>query len=382
MDKRKKISILSLHLSYGGIEKCVASLANILASKYDTEIICTYKLGDAPAFYIDPRVKIIYLLNEKPNRKEFKEAVKKHHFIRALKEGIKGFKILNLRKSTMINFIINSDSDVIISTRDIFDDMLGTYGKKDCLKIGWEHNHYHDNMKYAENVVRSCSKLDYLVLVSNSLNAFYNGRLRNTNCKTVFIPNIIEYIPKEDDISKLKNHKLISVGRLSREKGYLDLIKIFNIVHHDYPDWTLDIIGDGDEREKIEKLIKKDNLEDSVTLHGFRDKDYIYSHLHEASIYLMTSYTESFGIVLLEAMSEGLPCIAFSSAEGAGEIITSGSNGYLIKNRNFGAYIKKIEDLIENYDVRRKIGLEGRKTVRHYSPETVSKKWFKLIEKK
>ena len=71
----------------------------------------------------------------------------------------------------------------------------------------------------------------------------------------------------------------------------------------------------------------------------------------------MTSYTESFGIVLLEAQSMALPCIAFSSAEGANEIINSGSNGYLIKNRNFAAYIKKVEDLIEDYEARKKMGL-------------------------
>lgn len=378
----KKISILSLHLNYGGIEKCVASLSNILADRYEVEIVCTYKLSDKPAFYIDPRVNIKYLLTEKPNREEFNSALRHHKYITAFKEGVRGAKILGKRKASMINYITNSDSDVIISTRDLFDDLLGTYGRKECLKIGWEHNHYHDNMRYAENVVRSCSKLDYLVLVSNSLNAFYNGMLRNTNCKTVFIPNIIEYIPSKEDISDLKSHKMISVGRLSHEKGYLDLIKIFNIIHHDYPDWTLDIIGDGDEREKIEKLIKKDKLEDFVTLHGFQDKDYIYEHLKDSSIYLMTSYTESFGIVLLEAMSEGLPCIAFSSAEGANEIITSGRNGYLIKNRNFGAYIKKVEDLIESYDTRKNIGIEGRKTVFKYSSENISKKWFKLIEKK
>ncbi len=378
----KKISILSLHLGYGGIEKCVCSLANMFALDYDVEIACTYKLLDEPAFYLDPRVKIKYLTDVKPNRVEFKNSLKKHRYVKAIKEGFRGVKILNLRKSTMIDYITSCDSDVIISTRDIFNDYLGMHAKKGVLKIGWEHNHYHDNMRYAENVIRCSSKLDYLVLVSNSLNAFYKGKLRNTNCKTLFIPNAIEFIPELSDVSKLNNKRLVSVGRLSHEKGYLDLIKMFNIIHHDYNDWTLDIIGDGDEREKIEKLIHELDLEDAVTLHGFKDKDFIYKTLHDSSIYLMSSYTESFGIVLLEAMSEGLPCVAFSSAEGANEIITSGNNGYLVKNRNFSAYIKIVEDLIEDNNKRKKIGKEGRRTVSKYSTEEVSKKWFKLIEKK
>ena len=102
--------------------------------------------------------------------------------------------------------------------------------------------------------------------------------------------------------------------------------------------------------------------------------------LQKSSIYLMTSHTESFGIVLIEAMSHGLPCIAFSSAEGAREIIDSGRNGYLINNRNFEAYIKKVEDLMEDIETRKAIGKEGRKSIKKYSGEEVIKDWYKLIE--
>ena len=378
----KKITILSLHLGYGGIEKCVANLANMLVSFYDVEIVCSYKILDNPAFYINPSVTIKYLMKEVPNKKEFKTMLKKHKYFKALKEVVKGSKILYKRKKTMINYIINSDSDVIISTRDIFDDYLGTYAKEGVLKIGWEHNHYHDNRKYAENVVRSSSNLDYLVLVSDNLNKFYKEKLKKTKCRTVFIPNVVEYIPDIHDISRLDKKRLISVGRLSPEKGFMDLLRMFSVISHDYPDWRLDIVGDGDEREKLEKYIYDNNLSNKVKLHGFRDKDYIYSLLSKSSIYLMTSYTESFGIVLLEAMSCSVPCIAFSSAEGANEIITSGKDGYLIKNRNFSAYIKKCEDLMNDREKRIKIGMEGRKTIVKYSPEVVSKKWLDLIDGK
>ena len=68
----KKIAILSLHLGYGGIEKCVVNLANILCDKYEVEIACTYKLYDKPAFDLDKRVKVNYLGCEAPNKKELK----------------------------------------------------------------------------------------------------------------------------------------------------------------------------------------------------------------------------------------------------------------------------------------------------------------------
>ena len=374
----KKISILSLHLGYGGIEKSIVALANLLCDKYEVEIACSYKLYEKSVFAIDERVKIIYLTSVKPNRSELNKAIKSKNPINILKEGIKALNCLCLRRKTMIKYITHTDSDVVISTRDIFDDWLGEYGSKDKLKIGWEHNHYHDNLKYALEITRAASKLDYLVLVSKNLEEFYKRKLINSKCKCVYISNIVDNIPKRT--APLQEKRLISVGRLSAEKGFIDLLMLYSRIEKSHPDWCLDIIGDGAERKKLEEYIKRHNLEPKVTLHGFQKKDYIDKMLQKSSIYLMTSHTESFGIVLIEAMSHGLPCIAFSSAEGAREIIDSGRNGYLINNRNFEAYIKKVEDLMEDIETRKAIGKEGRKSIKKYSGEEVIKDWYKLIE--
>ena len=374
----KKVSILSLHLGYGGIEKSVAALANMLCEKYEVEIVCSYKLFEKSVFPVNDKVSIKYLTDVKPNRKEFKSAIRSKNIFKIFKEGLYAVKVLMKRRNTMIKYIKNCDSDVIVATRDIFDEWLGDYGKEETLKIGWEHNHYHNDFKYASNITRSNKKLDYLVLVSNSLKEFYCKELINSKCDCVYIPNVIESIPEKS--SSLSNKRLISVGRLSPEKGFMDLLKIFTLLHKDYPDWTLDIVGDGVEKEKLEKFIEEYELQDFVTLHGFRDKDYIDKLLHDSSIYLLTSYTESFGIVLIEAMSHGVPCIAFDSAEGARELIQSGKNGYLIKNRSYTAFIKKVSDLIENKDERKRIGKVSKEGVKQYTCEVVSKQWIELIE--
>lgn len=376
----KKVSILSLHLGYGGIEKSVSALANLLSSRYKVEIACTYKIYDEPVFELNKNISVKYLTNIKPNHKELSDAKKSKNPIKIVKELIRGANVLRLRRKTMIKYITHTDSDIIISTRDIFDDWLGEYGSKDKVKIGWEHNHYHENLKYAKEIIRATSKLDYLVLVSKNLEEFYSKELRKSKCKCIFIPNIVDNLPPK--CSPLLEERLVSVGRLSPEKGYMDLLEIYNKLVKDYPTWKLDIIGDGVEKEKLENYIKENNLDDKVTLHGFRKKDYIDKVLQSSSIYLMTSYTESFGIVLIEAMSHGLPCIAFSSAEGARELIDSGRNGYLINNRNSEAYIKKVEDLMEDREIRKSIGLEGRKSIRKYSGEEVVKDWYKIIEGK
>ena len=379
-DIMKKISILSLHLGYGGVEKMVVALANRLAERYEVEIACSYKMYDRPSFELDSRVKVKYLTKYKPNRKEFKQAVKRFNIFKIIKEGIKAVFILSKRRSSMKKYIMNKKCDVMISTRDIFNEWLGDYGSEKVLKIGWEHNHYHDDLNYAATIVRSARKLDYLVLVSKSLRNFYRLKLNKTNCKCIYIPNMIDEVPKT--CSSLTEKRLISVGRLSPEKGYVDLLSIYNTLSKNNPDWVLDIIGDGKEKEKLEEYIKNHNLQEKVTLHGFRDKEYIDKMLNKSSIYLMTSYTESFGIVLIEAMSHGLPCIAFSSAEGANELIDSGKTGYLIHNRNSSAYIDKVEDLINDVDARKRIGKEARKSIKKYHSLEVINDWYKIIEKK
>ncbi len=375
----KKISILALHLGYGGIEKCIVNLANTLCERYSVEIAVCYKLLDEPAFELDKRVKVKYLNKDiKPNKNKFMDAVKKKNIFKILKEGFYSVKVLYLRRKKMIDYISNKKCDVMISTRDLFNFWVNSFGREGTLKIAWEHNHYHGDYKYATNVINSCKNLDYLIVVSNDLQKFYSEKLKNNKCMCIYIPNSIDKLPAK--CAKLENKRFVSVGRLSPEKGFMDLLKIYKRVLREYPDWTLDIIGDGVERGNLENYIEKNNLNEMVTLHGFQGKDYIDKILDESSIYLMTSYTESFGIVLIEAMSHGVPCIAYNSAEGAREIINSGENGYLIKNRNRDAMIKKIKDLVESKDERLRLGRAARKGVKRYTSDVVSEEWFTLIE--
>ena len=381
---RKKIAILSLHLGYGGVEKAIVSLANSLAkqNKYEIEIVSIYKLYEKPVFDIDEKIKVTYLLPSElsPNRKEWKEALNNLKLIRLGKESLKGLKILYARRKKMVEYIKNTDANVIISTRIFLNELLSEYGKDNILKIGWEHNHYHDDMRYATDVIRSAKNLDYFVLVSKGLQKFYHKKMRTFKCKCVYIPNAIENIPRTK--SPLTSEHIISVGRLSPEKGYLDLLKIYLELKKKKCKWHLDIVGDGSERSRLEKFIKENNLENDVTLHGFKNSKEIEKLMQKSSIYVMTSYTESFGIVLLEAMSNGLPCLAFDSAEGAKEVITSGRDGYLIKHRNFKAMEKKILDLTKDIDMRKELGKNGRRKVKGYISDNICESWEKIIERK
>ena len=379
----KKISILALHLGYGGIEKCIANLANLIASDYQVEIISTYKIQDQPAFEISDKVKIKYLIeNYKPNRDAWKYALKKLKLITLLKETYYALVVLFLRRKKTVEAIKNCNSDIIISTRDLFNKWLGNYANKKVYKIGWEHNHHHQDVNYIKKLVNSCKDLDTLVLVSDSLRSFYKKEMKQAGykCKCVYIPNMLDSIP--DKSSTLTEKRLISVGRFYREKGFPDLIEMFRQLQEKEPEWKLDIVGDGTEKNKIVDLIYQYDLVDSVTVHGFLKRKEIDKLLNKSSIYVMTSYTESFGIVLIEAMSHGVPCIAYKSAEGANDLIQNGKNGYLISNRDPEEMVNRIIELIHDKKKRQELGANAKELSQNYTTDKIKKNWVQLLKKK
>lgn len=377
----KKVSILALHLGYGGIEKSIVALANMIASDYDVEIISTYKLSEKSVFNIDDKVKVTYLIDEvKPNREEWKKALKNKKIFTFLKETYKSLLCLFLRRRRTIHAIKNCHSDIIISTRDLFNNWLGKYGSNKAKKIGWEHNHHHGDIKYASRVIKSVKNLDNLVLVSDSLRLFYKSKLKKLKykCKCVYIPNVIESIP--NTLSSLKESRVISVGRFSKEKGIPDLIDVFYLAHKKNPNLKLDLVGDGAQKNMIVDKVYAYGLENDVIVHGFISKEEIDKLLNKSSLYLMTSFTESFGIVLIEAMSHGVPCLAFSSAEGACDLIENDKNGYLIKDRDKEKMADMIVELVDNKDKLKQLGINARNVSLEYTTSVVKNKWLKLLK--
>lgn len=374
----KRITILALHLGVGGTEKAIASLSNMLIKNNKVEIISTYKLTDKPAFDIDENVEIRYLLEDlKPNKSQLKRAIKNVNVFKVIKEIFVAIKVLYFRRKKMVDAIKKCDSDIIISTRVLHNNWLGKYGKKANIKIAQEHNHHNNNEKIIKNTIKSLKNIDYFMPVSQELTDFYGQLLKGTKTKCVYIPHSLDVYP--ENVSPLDNKNLVSVGRLSPEKGFLELIDVFKEICDFDNEVKLYIAGDGEQRELIEEKIKKLKLEDSIKLLGFMQKDELEKVYLHSSIYLMTSFTESFGLVLLEAGSYGIPAVVFDSAQGAKEIIQNGKNGYLIANRNRSLMVKKVIDLLNDSNLRKSMGTCARKACEKYSFDSIEKKWKKFV---
>ena len=156
---------------------------------------------------------------------------------------------------------------------------------------------------------------------------------------------------------------------------------MFKLINNKFPDWHLDIVGDGVLYDKLEDKIEELELKEAVTLHGNRNRDYINELLSKTSIFVTTSKTESFGIVVLEAFAYGVPTVAYSRAQGVREIVTDSYDGFLIENANREIMAKRIMELMTDKNMCQEMGKNASKTASKYKAEEVAKMWIDLIEK-
>ena len=285
--------------------------------------------------------------------------------------------ILIKKKVSIIKYLMTTKSDAIISTRVEFSILLSNYGKYDILKIAQEHHYHNNDKRYISKLKNQYYGIDYLCALTATLKKDYEKFLeKNNHTKVILLPNMICNLPKKNSL--LNNKNIITISRFDYGKKNDDIIKAFSKIKNS--NYKLYLIGDGKEYENLLKLIKELKLEDKVIMTGYLPKPEIEKYMLKSSLFLMASLTEGLPMVLLEAMSYGIPCIAYETASGVDDIIDNGINGYVIKNRNEEEYIEKIEKLMNNVKLRKEMGEQAKETINKFSKEEILKIWYKILK--
>ncbi len=373
----KKITFLVLHLGYGGIETATINTANSLCDKYDIEIMSFYNLDNNQANKLNSKIRVKYLYNGNPNKEEFLKSLHNHNIFNTLKEGIKAGQILLKKRFKVIEYIKNCNSNYIVSTRCEFSTLLSKYGNNNTVKIAQEHRYHNNDKKYINTIKNKYNNIDYLFALTKCLYNDYKEFLKNNkHTKVELVPNMLYEIPKCN--SKLDKKNIITISRLDYGKKNDDIIKSFSKIKES--NWKLYIIGDGKEFNNLKKLINDLNLNNKVILTGYKNKEEINKYMLDSSLFLMASITEGLPMVLLEAMSYGIPCIAYEVPSGVNDIIEDGRNGYIIKNRNEIEYIKRIEEVINDSKLRNKLGTNAKEKSKEFSKEKIVKIWKNILK--
>ena len=367
-----------LHLQHGGIEKQTIALANELCNYYDVQIVSTYNMLKEPAYPIDERIKVKYLIDDRPNREEIKAAIKDKNIAQMIKQAIKAIKILYLKRHLMINEIKALDCDYVLSTRIEFAEMLCKYAPNNIITMTQEHLH-DDSKKYVCRAKKAFEGLDYLlVLCDGSRENFSRWLEDNKRIKIVQIPNILDSVP--EDSAPLEGCRLVSVGRLHPVKNFETLIKVFSLVEKKIPQATLTIVGGGEEEDNLKTLVKESGLKDKVTITGMVGTEEVRNYMLSSDLYVMTSHTECFPMVLLEASSVGLPMVAFDVPVGPRSIINDGENGFLVEYENAELMADKIVALMQSRALLKECGAKAKRSAHNYTSDKIMPLWRELFK--
>lgn len=373
----KKITFLLLHLNYGGLEKQVTTLANELAKSYDVEFVVLYDLLNGKSFYkLNDNIKVKFVLKYGPIKaKQLKEMLKKIKIIELFKSLAKDIKLIFTKYFGVRKIVNNMKTDVLISSRIEFSRQIK---RRDILTISQEHS-YVDTPSYVKKVKKSFKNIKYLVVMTDKAKENYQKWLNgnNTYTKVIKIPNAINSTNKK---ATLDSNQIISVGRLEDVKDFETLILVFSMCLAQNNNLRLEIVGDGSKKEELVNLCKSLNILDYVRFTGKLDSNQVEGEMLKSSLFLLTSKSESFSLVLVEASSLGIPCISFDIDVGPREIIKDCKNGFIIKDRNKELMKKKILEIMNSRDVRNEIGNNAKINAEKYYIENVVNEWKKILK--
>lgn len=364
-------------LTKGGADRVLTEKANWLAEHgYEVGIVTDTQMGRPPVFPLSTKVKLINL--DIDFSQEYGHCLPLRIWWY--------FRLMKKYKRELSNCLYTEKPDIVITTlgRDL--DFL-TSIHDGSIKFGESHitRKFSRNFhlmeqkggihwllaKYGRWKQERCvRKLNGLVLLTNQDAGKWNGVTQ-----TYVIPNSLPFYPEES--STCDNKKAICVGRLNEQKGLEYLIDAWAIVYIKHPDWQLDIYGSGEMKDELLHRIISNNL--SEVIHINEPTPQIMEKYLQSSIYIMSSRYEGFGMVLLEAMSCGVPCISFDCPYGPSDVIRHGEDGILVEHLNTDALADSICQLIEHPELRKAMGNKAKENIKRFSRDSVMKQWTELF---
>ena len=356
---------------WGGMERVLSDKMNALAGQYGWEVtLITTNQGEHQLTY-----------GLKPNVMHIDLGVRsqQEYLYRGLRKFLKRRELRQILKNRIKRAIEDIRPDVIVCVKLDFVSVLANL-KGDIPLIVESHTLCHsENMDevgmlrrmYIWSLKRSIRKADAVVaLTEGDAN---DWKAYNDNVHV--IPNVVN-LNDSGSYASFEQKSVIYVGRFSKQKDIDSLLRIWAIIHQQYPDWQLDIYGEGELKDNYLSIIQKMN----ANIHVFEPTANIMEVYREHSILLLTSKYEPFGLVLPEAMSCGLPVVAFDCSYGPADIITDGVDGYLIEDRDVELFAQRVGQLISDYDLRVQMGKAAVISSQRYQASCIMPQWIQLFE--
>ena len=357
----------------GGMERVLANKANwLVRNGYEISILTTDQKARSSFFKLDSRIKMYDLgINyEENNGKSFLNKLLHYPFKQWKHKRALKTMLSELKPDVVVSMFCN-DASILPKIND---------GSKKVLEIHFSRFKrlqygrkgiwgFADELR-SRNDLRVVSKFDRFVVLTNEDKGYW-GNLDNM----LVIPNARSF--ELEHPAELKEKTVIAVGRYCYQKSLDKLIEAWSTVCKEVDDWKLHLVGDGEDREQLMTQIEELGLTDKVVL-GRAETD-MKSVYYNASILALSSRYEGLPMVLLEAQAAGVPVVSFECKCGPKDVLTDGVDGVLVREGDVDGLAKGLLRLINDSELRKKMGTAAYKNSERFSEEKVMRQWVKLF---
>lgn len=350
-----KVDFLVDSLVSGGAERVLVLLANYFEEQGQDVTIITFNDNE------------VWKPNKTIKRVKLHEGKIKNQMIRSTIVLADHYYRKSNRPDVLISFMTRTNLIAILVAR--------LYGIK---IIASEHINHILKTDRIERFTRN-----YAYRFANALTcltSFDEKYYKKRNINVFVMPNPCTFKAYKEEVRDRKKI-ILAVGALDRyhHKGFDNLIPLIAPILKKHKDWKLKLVGGGNKGIKLLKgLAKSHGIEDQVVFEGFSNE--VSLIMRSSDIYIMPSRFEGLPMVLIEAMSQGMACIAFDCISGPSEIITHNVNGILVENQNFDLMSKELDQLIEEPKKRLEFAKQGVQSLDKFRIEKIYDKYLDIFE--
>lgn len=353
---------------HGGVEKVISQKANYLTavSHYEVTIITYNQQGRKPVYPFSKKIQMFDLGINYEICKSYFHPV--------------NLKKIPTHRNTLLLMLRQLRPDVVISCSFGPDFYFLPYLEKQIPKI----KEFHGSRFFYRSPTASIKKrllqhlnrltekkYDCLAVLNESEQVFYANR----NIKV--IPNPAEITAERSNVT---SKKILAAGRISPVKNFADLIEAFARLSKDFPEWELHFFGEDylSTQQKLEAQVASFGLTEQVKFQGVCSD--LKKEMLNYSIYAMTSETECFPMVLLEALSVGIPIVTYASPTGPQHIVRNEEDSFLVPYKNLDIFTTQLKTLMADENLRVQMGCAGRQNVKRFSIDKVMQQWTDLFK--
>ena len=373
------VRVLLLHAyGMGGTVRATVSLVTALAEQHDVEVVSVVRRRDEPFFDFPDGVTLSTIDDQRPGRRGGRLA----RVLRRLPSVLVhpedyAYPWCSLWTDVaMFRRLRAMRHGVVVGTRPAFNFLLAALSGPDAVTLAQEHMHFGAHRpRLAADIARRYRGVDVLAVLTEGDRRDYEDALGGTPVRVVRMPNAVP--PLGGATSTLEGKIVMAAGRLNGQKGFDLLIPAFAQVAADHPDWQLRIYGAGPHHALLRRAIADHGLYAGAFLMGRTRR--LGEEMAKASVFALSSRLEGFGIVVVEAMSKGLPVVSFDCPRGPGEIISDGRDGILVPPGDVDAFAAALRSLIEDEELRRRLGEAALEKARAFDADESGRRWTALV---